>query len=201
MSKSQEEEQTRWDQVMQQFDLLFTQVNNISVVQQQLKTQMDIRGAAMDQYSAEQHMIAQQVKANGQAVAQLTMKAFEKEAHYDDSEEVSVVFEEEPPFQNIFAKNKDPHKPALSHKPKTSQKAEPFHKPEPSKNKPFHKPDSREHTTHQAMPKMQFPSFDGTKPKVWKDKCKNYFELYKLPEGMWITAATLHFHDNAAMWF
>jgi hypothetical protein len=35
---------------------------------------MDIRGAAMDQYSAEQHMIAKQVKANGVAMAQLTMK-------------------------------------------------------------------------------------------------------------------------------
>jgi hypothetical protein len=39
-----------------------------------MKSHMGIRGAAMDQYSAEQHMIAQQVKANGAALAQLTMK-------------------------------------------------------------------------------------------------------------------------------
>ena len=78
MSKSIEEEKTRWDQVMENFDLLFSQVNEIGVVQQQMKSQMDIWGAAMDQYSAEQHMIAQQVKANGVAVAQLTMNSLRR---------------------------------------------------------------------------------------------------------------------------
>jgi hypothetical protein len=48
MSKSAEDEKSRWDQVMENFDLLFTKMNDIGVVQQQLKTQMDIRGAAMD---------------------------------------------------------------------------------------------------------------------------------------------------------
>jgi hypothetical protein len=51
MSRNTEEENTKWDQVMEHFDLLFTQLNDLSVVQQQLKSQMDIRGAAMDQYS------------------------------------------------------------------------------------------------------------------------------------------------------
>jgi hypothetical protein len=32
MSKSAEEEKTRWDQVMENFDLLFSQVNEIGVV-------------------------------------------------------------------------------------------------------------------------------------------------------------------------
>jgi len=74
MSKNTEEEKTRWDQVMEHFDLLFTRVNDIGEVQQQMKTQMDIRGQAMDNYTAEQQLIAQQVKANGVAVAQLTMR-------------------------------------------------------------------------------------------------------------------------------
>jgi hypothetical protein len=38
MSKSAEEEKTRWDQVMENFDLLFSQVNKIGVVQQQMKS-------------------------------------------------------------------------------------------------------------------------------------------------------------------
>jgi hypothetical protein len=33
---------------------------------------MNISSATMDKYSAEQHMVAQQVKVNGQAVARLT---------------------------------------------------------------------------------------------------------------------------------
>jgi len=38
MSKSKEEEKTQWDQVMENFDLPFSQVNEIGVVQQQMKS-------------------------------------------------------------------------------------------------------------------------------------------------------------------
>ena len=58
MSKSADEEKQFMEQVMDQFDLLFSRVNDIGEVQQQMKAQMDIKGAAMDNYSAEQHMIA-----------------------------------------------------------------------------------------------------------------------------------------------
>ena len=58
MSKSTDEKQSM-DQVMEHFDLLFTRVNDIGETQQQMKQQMDIRGAEMDEYTAEQHLIAQ----------------------------------------------------------------------------------------------------------------------------------------------
>ena len=149
MSKSAEEENTRWDQVMENFDLLFSQVNEIGVVQQQMKSQMDIRGAAMDQYSAEQYIIAQQVKANGAVVAQLTMKQFEKEPKFDYDSSGSTVDEEDETFDNVFAKYKGTHKP------------------EPSKKrKPTSKFDRTTSLPTQSMPKMQFPKFDGANPKV-----------------------------------
>ena len=69
---------------MEHFDLLFTRVNDIGEVQQQMKTQMDIRGQAMDNYTAEQQLIAQQVKANGAAVAQLTMRQFDNDGPFSD---------------------------------------------------------------------------------------------------------------------
>jgi len=59
MSRSTDEEKQFMDQVMEQFDLLFTRVNDIGETQQQMKQQMDIRGAEMDEYTAEQHLIAQ----------------------------------------------------------------------------------------------------------------------------------------------
>lgn len=100
MSKIADEEKSRWHQVMENFDLLFSQRNEMGVVQQQqLKTLLDIRGATMDQYSQEQHMIAQQVKANGQAVAQLTMHHFKyDDKGEDDSDSTSEVFEEDNNF-------------------------------------------------------------------------------------------------------
>lgn len=95
-----------------------------------------------------------------------------------------MIFDEKEDFQNVFAKNKGPHKP------------------EPSKaRRPQHRTHKRETMPSHAMPKMQFPKFDDTTPKIWRDNCEGYFELYQLPQGMWITAATIHFQGNAAMWY
>lgn len=69
-----------------------------------MKQQMDIRGAAMDAYTTEHHMIAQQVKANGVAVAQLTLRQFDHEDQFEDDMSASVIFdEEEQQFENVFA--------------------------------------------------------------------------------------------------
>jgi hypothetical protein len=35
---------------------------------------------------------------------------------------------------------------------------------------------------HHALPKMYFPKFDGSHPKIWIDNCKNYFSIYAMPE-------------------
>jgi hypothetical protein len=106
MSKSADEEKQFKDQVLEHLDLLFSRMNDIGEVQQQLKAQMDIRGAAMDNYSAEQHMIAQQVQANGSAVARLTMRHFATEPIFDEDDDGSVVFDDTDSFQNVFAKDK-----------------------------------------------------------------------------------------------
>ncbi|GJN02857.1 hypothetical protein PR202_ga20245 [Eleusine coracana subsp. coracana] len=50
------------------------------------------------------------------------------------------------------------------------------------------------------LPKMSFPKFDGTDPVVWGDKCLDYFELFSIPEYMWVTSACLHMEGNAAKW-
>ena len=97
---------------------------------------------------------------------------------------LSVIFDEKEDFENVFARNKGTHKPESS---KT--------------RRPPPKHDKKNPLPYQAMPKMQFPKFDGQNTKIWKDNCLSYFELYQLPEGMWITAAHLHFEGNAAKWY
>ena len=149
-----------------------------------MKAQMDIRGAAMDNYSAEQHMIAQQVKANGAAVAQLTMRQFDNEAAYDDDDGASMLFGEKASFQNVFARDKETVKAETS-----------------KIRRHPHRIGKRDTFPSTAMPKMQFSKFDGTDPKIWKDNYQSYFDLYRLLEGMWITAAHLHFEGNVAKWY
>jgi hypothetical protein len=58
MSKTSKEEKNHWDQVMENFDLLFLEMNNIGVIQQEMKK--DLTAA-----KEEQRLIAQQVQANG----------------------------------------------------------------------------------------------------------------------------------------
>jgi uncharacterized membrane protein YkoI len=76
-------------------------MNEIKIVQTQMKTQMDLRGAAMDQYSQEQHMIAQKIKANGAAIAQLTMRQWEDDAKYDQDDHTSLLSEDNVSFQKM----------------------------------------------------------------------------------------------------
>jgi hypothetical protein len=185
MSKRSDEDNSKWDHVMGNFDLLFSQINDMSMVQQSLKAQMDLSSAAVDKYSAEQQMIAQQVKANGQAVAQLTLQQFHRDAKYSDSESASIAYEEENPFSQEYNKGK------AVPKPKPSRPTKPHHSHRTSKNT----------LPHHTLPKMPFPKFDGNSPKEWIDKCHNYFEIYSIPQGMWITAATMNLEGNASKWY
>jgi hypothetical protein len=54
---------------MDNFDLLFTQMNDIGIIQQDLKNQLTANNQKIDGCTKEQQFIAQQVKANGQVVA------------------------------------------------------------------------------------------------------------------------------------
>ena len=115
-------------------------------------------------------MIAKQVQANGQAVASLTLRHMEKEVVSDHSDDVSVIFEEEEhDFQNVFATKKHEFRPGSSKQPKQHEESLPHH----------------------SLPKIHFPKFDGSNPKIWFDNCVNYFTIYSIPERFKVTAATM----------
>jgi hypothetical protein len=50
------------------------------------------------------------------------------------------------------------------------------------------------------MPRMNFPVFDGSNPKLWKHRCETYFEFYFVPMERWIRLATVHFEGSALLW-
>jgi hypothetical protein len=47
---------------------------------------------------------------------------------------------------------------------------------------------------------MSFPRFDGENPRIWKDKCLDYFRLFNVNPALWLVSATLHMDGNAALW-
>lgn len=47
---------------------------------------------------------------------------------------------------------------------------------------------------------MQFPQFDCQQPRIWNDKCLDYFRLFNIPESMWASEATMNFDGTTAKW-
>ena len=77
----------------------------------------------------------------------------------------------------------------------------------PSGETGYHRPPFQSGRLHQDhsngrnyIPKLSFPRFDGHHPKIWRDKCMDYFHICNVPEYMWVTTASLHLDDNAAQW-
>lgn len=50
------------------------------------------------------------------------------------------------------------------------------------------------------MPKTNFPKFDGTNPKIWKEKAEKYFHMFNVPDEYMVDYATLHFTGTVALW-
>lgn len=170
---------------MDNFDLLFTRMTDMGITQQELKTQMELNKAKVDKCSKDQQFIAQQVQANGQVVAQLTLRQFEEEDRSNSLGSESLMYDEEGiEFQNVFGRNKAPSK-----------------SPRSKTYKPKHETTPEDAVPHHALPKMHFPKFDGSHPKIWIDNCTNYFSIYNVPERVWVSSATMHLEGNAAKWF
>jgi hypothetical protein len=141
----------------------------------------------VDNVASNKKFIAEQVKANGHAVAQLTLRQFDEEAHSVSDSSGSVVFEEEAPFPNVFVEDKckGTFKPSSSKQPRPKFD-------DPKKDNKEDNNQKKDQLPHHSLPKMPFPTFSGDNPKIWLNKCNNYFSMYSIPEGLWITAATMH---------
>lgn len=50
------------------------------------------------------------------------------------------------------------------------------------------------------IPKMTFTRFEGDNPRIWKDKCLEYFTLFDLPPSLWTSMASLNMDGRAAKW-
>ncbi|WVZ98670.1 hypothetical protein U9M48_044077 [Paspalum notatum var. saurae] len=168
MATNSTEDKAHWEQLMENFDLLFSRVNDIGINQQQLRAQIDFNARTVDQYAQEQKLIAQQVKATGQAVAQLTMAQFDNDNSSVNSSHSSLKQAEEVnPFHS-----KGKGKSSKQHPPKETKS---HHR----NREYFDHQYSRSHQVpRHTLPKMQFPIFDGSHPRIWKDKSK-WLQAYK----------------------
>jgi len=210
MTRRSDEENSKWENLQKNLDVMFHQITEMHSVQKQMKAQLDLTAAAMDEYTHEQHLISQQVQANGEAIARVTLRQMEEESknhaqpqydedHHSAAEDVdSLILDDNASFHNVFAKDTMQGKAQPSRQHKTNLK-------QYQQNEKRQDNKGQEHKSYTlpkpAMPKMDFPDFEGSDPKVWLDNCRDYFELYQIPEGMWVTAARMHLKGKAGKWY
>ncbi|XP_062230691.1 uncharacterized protein LOC133928395 [Phragmites australis] len=68
----------------------------------------------------------------------------------------------------------------------------------PSRSHAIQQP--RTHDITSKLPKLHFPTFDGTSPKLWKSRCEDYFDLYSVHSDIWVKVSLMHFSGAAARW-
>jgi hypothetical protein len=142
-----------------------------------LKEQVELSHQLLDQFGREQQILQKRLEATGQAVANLTL---------DQLRAAAEAVPDSPRFSTIHEHQSHPHQRQC-----------------PEGN-------NHAHTTVDAgrvaqencggyrshLPEMSFPRFDGQNPKIWKDKCMDYFTVFNLPPQSWVPTATMHFDDN-----
>jgi hypothetical protein len=47
---------------------------------------------------------------------------------------------------------------------------------------------------------MSFLKFTGENPRIWKDKCLDYFHIFNIPEALWTPTASMNVDGPAAKW-
>jgi len=157
--------QDRWDQVANNFDLLFARVDDILGSQIKLEAQYDMTTKVVEQMMKDQQVLAQQIELTGQAVARLTLNSTRPPVG-------------EPPSPTISDASTD----------------NPFHQgPQGTSHTAPHQRQDRgvhrggldgTHRLKHAIPKLAFPRFTGSNPRVWRSKCQDYFQLYNVPPAM-----------------
>jgi len=175
----QQHQDAKWDKLMQRLDLLLARVTDIVSTQQQLLEKMDLNSQDVQQASHDQQLMVKQIEDTGKAVARLTLEHMDAETEDKSPRSLSPLFSIPPQQERPFSSGQ-PHPPT-----------------EPSHHRPF--VDS--HHNYTPLPEMLFPKFEGVDPKIWLDKCENYFCIFNVHESMWVTSASLHMEGNAARWW
>jgi hypothetical protein len=150
-------------------------VGEIDKTQQKMSNQIDISAQILERVVKDQAVLARQLDATGQAVARLIV--------------------DRPSVEEVPR----PSRPSVRRPPMGELGSD-----EDTYGPPHH-PGAQggragKNLFHQHLPKMSFPRFNGENPRIWKDKCLDYFHIFSLPEALWLPTATMFMYDNATRW-
>nr|XP_051190460.1 uncharacterized protein LOC127303801 [Lolium perenne] len=187
------------DLVHVQMGSLDARMGLLDTAYQQVASQMDLHSRAvsehtrmMDSMEQRQDSLAQHMAAMAEAVARLgNNRPLYSEG---DDEEVHVVH---PHGKAVVTGGSRGAPTGASSRPSTSATRP------PDSGGPTGGGETGRSGEHQGkVPlKIHFPSFSGEFPRIWRDKCLDYFRVCNVHPTMWLTAATMHLEGNAAHWY
>jgi len=89
------EDRLRWDRVAENFELLFTRVDDILSTQIRLETQYDMTNKVVEQMMKDQQILAKQIETTGAAVARMTLDSARRPDREPPSPTDSVMPQED----------------------------------------------------------------------------------------------------------
>jgi len=182
MVANAEAERQFCEDMQENFNLMFARMNDLGKIQQEMKTDITNTTTRLAKCLDDQKIVAQQVLANGDAISCLIQRGRPTPPQsVNSSSSISEEEDDADSFQNDFATGSGP-----SHR--RNRGSHRHHRHNNDKNS----------MPHHAIPKMQFPFFDGTQHKIWLDKCTRYFKIYNMDKKLWVEAASMHLQENAA---
>ena len=180
-------DEEHWDSVMESLDILFAKVGVVEERQQKMESQFDMSTKLLEQMLLDQQTLAKQMETTGNAVAQLTINQMR---HRQDR----------PPSPASSDSNEDG---GFHHRRQFAPDGSGHGRPHVPPHRTVHR-ERTGHTEHNNsrtyMPKMQFPTFDGSNPCIWKGKCEDYFRIFDLPETMWPSIAAMNMDEKPSKW-
>ena len=100
MEQAAVRDQASWDQVANNFDPLFSRVDDILDTQINLEAQYDMTNKVVEQMMKDQQLLAKQIENTGQAVARLTLDSTRRPFREPDSPTASEASAENPFHRN-----------------------------------------------------------------------------------------------------
>jgi hypothetical protein len=167
---------------MDSLDLLFAQVEDVSHQQTQIQVNQDLTARAVDQVIQDQSFLTKQIEETGKAVAQLRLQCMREDksdAGWVESEPGAEVPQKDHRHTHRQVGEQYPHRSATG---RFKDVGDGFRQ-------------NRGYT-----PKLQFPKFSGTDPKVWLAHYEDYFQILNVPEPLCVITASASMEGNAAKW-
>lgn len=201
MAESKTQAEVSMAEIKEALDLLFARMASMDTTQQQMRVQMDLQAAAVQDLSSKRdddarrtEALTKQLDATAQAVLHM-QDAPPARTQHNLTRGVLPDFSEGAAGHGLAS----PTAPA-SYLLNGRQGGEGSSGGPHSGIRPGRPAENPADGSRPPLPKMSFPRFNGEQPRIWRDKCMDYFRIFNIHPSLWVTSASIHMEGNAALW-